>query len=214
MDTKVEKITVDNVKAHSFKSGLNQAQLRQVITRNYPSVKPNTGGLFAKSEFDLPEQSFQENRVTWVDVPTDKSVEDVQAQIDKFPDACIWKKLSSNVVMSEDDLALCDRILSADSKQIEKIVLNLTEQSEFSDSLRQEAVDAFIAKRTLSQQVVSKDGEIILHNNQPQYRRLFFSLEAHADEDDRIKSTSYSSTPLTRVSLQPEETVEEGVRTF
>ena len=97
MDTKIEKITVDSVKAHTYKQGLNQAQLRQVITRNYPSVKPNTGGLFNTSDFNLPEQRFQENRVTWVDVPTDKTVEDVQKQIDSFQDACIWKRLSSRV---------------------------------------------------------------------------------------------------------------------
>ena len=209
METIKNKITVDAVNPHAFKSGLNSAQLRQVIEKVYPSVKPNTGGLFNTSDFNLPEQRFQENRVTWVDVPTDKTVEDVQKQIDSFQDACIWKRLSSRVILTNDELALLDRIMMAEQSSIEKFVLNLTGQSDFHDGLRQEAVDAFMAKKATQQLVVASDGEIIQHNGNDQYRRLFFSLTPHADEDDR--SVSYH-TALPRVNLQPAEDVNSGVR--
>jgi hypothetical protein len=133
MEINKTKVSVDEVKPHAFKSDLNSAQLRQVIEKIYPSVRPNTGGLFDKKEFNLPEQIFQENRVTWIDVPSNKTKEDVETRLEMFPDACIWRELSSELILTEGDIA-------------------------YGKTLSEDEMTKFIEKKINQQQVLSNDG--------------------------------------------------------
>ena len=98
------KITVDNVKEDMFKTALDSAQLRQEVKRIYPSVQTSNSmsdDLFSTADFGLEDGSeYTEIRVTWISVPKGTSKEDVQAMLDKCPNAKIYKILSHEVILT------------------------------------------------------------------------------------------------------------------
>lgn len=95
------KITVDSIGESEYKKGIFQAQLRQKITRAYPSVKvgnSHSDSLFGADAFKLPDgQSYESTRVTWINVPEGTTVEALQAKLDTLPEACIYRIISNDV---------------------------------------------------------------------------------------------------------------------
>ena len=98
------KITVDSVKADAYKDALDSAQLRQEVTKIYPSVQTSNSmsdDLFSSADFGLEDGSeYKEIRVTWISVPKGTSAETVQAMLDKCPDAKIYKILSNEPILT------------------------------------------------------------------------------------------------------------------
>lgn len=98
------KITVDSVKADAYKPALDSAQLRQEVTRIYPSVQTSNSmsdSLFSTSDFGLEDGSeYKEIRVTWIPVPKGSTAEAVQAMLDKLPKAKIYKILSNEAILT------------------------------------------------------------------------------------------------------------------
>lgn len=105
------KVTLDEVKP-----GLNpkflSAQIRQILTivSTYPTARPNAGlndSLFNTEDFNIPPQVYESTqaRVTWLNVPLNATTEMVQEQLDKLPNACIYRVVDNEPIISESQYA-------------------------------------------------------------------------------------------------------------
>lgn len=98
------KIVVDKV-GPSLNEKKHQAQLRQLVTSIYPGVRPGnslTDPLFSAEAFGAKAQEFVEERVTWVPVPVGTTKEQVEAQLEKLPNARLVRILSLNPILTEE----------------------------------------------------------------------------------------------------------------
>ena len=99
-------ISVDKVEAHQFKAGVDQAQIRQIVTKIYPgsSVGNNkSDSLFGADEFDLKGgKSYDSTRVTWIDVPAGTAQAKVEAMLAGLPDACIYQEVSDSAILTDN----------------------------------------------------------------------------------------------------------------
>lgn len=169
METQIKKqfskITVDSVTPHQFKKGLFQAQLRQSVVTEYPSMRVGNSKadlLFGLDKFKLPEgQMFKSERVTWIPLPSDMKVEEVQAAIDAEPKARIYKTLSNKL---EDVLT---------QEQHQAIQRGLKSVEDFRKS----------------RLVKDKEGKEL--PGTPQYAQNFLSLTLKEDEDFREVKTTF-----------------------
>jgi len=169
MNTEVKKtlaaITVDHVQPHKYKGdkGIDSAQLRQIMTTTYPSVRignSKSDGLFNQEDFKLLEgKSYTSTRVTWINAPSGTTVQQIQELLASKPNACIYRTISFRI---ED-------VLTDEQKQA--ISAGLRSVEEFKDQLR-------VRRQNEAGQVVEIDGP-------PQYRQYFFSTVAKEDEDYR-----------------------------
>ena len=106
-------IVVADVREHSFRDDVAQAELRQTVTRHYPSARANnsiTDALFSAGEFDFSSSDFEQVRVVWINIPLGKTKQDVEKQLEKFVDATIYRMLADNVqqVLSAEQLHAID----------------------------------------------------------------------------------------------------------
>jgi len=93
-DVKVELVR------EGLKANADSAQVRQTVTKVYPAVQSSTSlssGLFASKLFG-EGKTFSHDRVAFVDVPKNATVEESQAQLDNYPTACIYKIYSYDVL--------------------------------------------------------------------------------------------------------------------
>lgn len=102
-------IEVVAVREHAFRKDVDQAELRQTVTRHYPGARPynsNTQAIFEISEFGFESQDHEGVRVAWINVPKGKTVQDIEKQLAKYPDATIYRILADDVklVLSEEQL--------------------------------------------------------------------------------------------------------------
>ncbi len=103
-------ITVDSVEQSPYEKGgkvVYQAQIRQTVTTTYPGARIGnsmTASIFDTDAFGFEGQTYTSQRVTWLTVPEGTTVEQVEAQLAKFPNARIWSKYSNKVedVMTEE----------------------------------------------------------------------------------------------------------------
>jgi hypothetical protein len=198
------QLTVDHVTPHAYKSGVNQAQVRQIITKKYPSVRVGNNlqdTLVGKEEFNLPSQNFDETRVTWLDVPTTWTVTEVQEALAKQPNALIYKYISSQPIFTDGDLNWIDKLSTED------------------DDLAKE----FINERRARQLVKTAEGEIILDKNgNEQFARNFFAkvMPQNCNQfgviDERAKAPqNYEmKEEIPRVQLHNAEQVKETVHSY
>jgi hypothetical protein len=153
------KISVDNVSENQYKPSMDQAQIRQVVTRTYPSAKisnSHADSLFSINDFDLEEgQKYEQNRVTWIPVPKGTTAAQVEAKLKANPKARIYRVLSLKPILTDS--------------QISAIESGLTTLEAIADR----------------QAVKNSEGEYIQYNEQVQYAANFFSLQGKEDEDHR-----------------------------
>lgn len=102
-------LRVIEVRKHTFRDDVAQAELRQTVVRHYPGARPNnsnTDSLYEISDFGFTSQDFENERVVWINIPLDKTEQDVKKQLEKFPEATIYRILADNVeqVLSEEQL--------------------------------------------------------------------------------------------------------------
>lgn len=163
------KITVDEVKPHiSGNEKKAQAQIRMTVSTTYPEAGVGNSlndSIFGTEEFGFDEgQTYDEKRVAWIDVPSSHTKESVEAQLAKFPEARIYRVLSLEPILTEQQKRAMETGLSRNQKN-EVITM-------------QHYKDA--------QQVINPEtGEAILYNGLPQYRIVAFSAKAKADVDMR-----------------------------
>jgi hypothetical protein len=170
------KITVDKVEADRYKESLDSAQIRQIVTKIYPSASVSNNkqdSLFSTEDFGLEGGSeYTEERVTWIPVPKGTTAEQVQAMLDKKPDAKIYKVLSHEPI--------------------------LTDGQEY-------ALEAgLIDLETIAEKQMVRDGEgsPILFNDEVQFSAKFFSLAGKEDEDlrgaEEVKAEEAKTSDLAR----------------
>lgn len=165
------KITVDLVKPHMSNANKAQAQIRQVVKTIYPSTRVGnsmTDSIVDVSEFNIGDgKSFEENRVTWIDVPADFTKEKAQDIINnKFPNARIWKRLSLDV----------KKVLS--DEQIRGV----------EEGFSSKTYEAYMHEKA----VKDAAGNYIPFRDVPQYKGLGFS-KAHREDED-FREAEYNHT--------------------
>lgn len=157
-------ITIDSITEHTFKQGISQAQLRQVVTTTYPSIRVSNSksdSLFNFSDFKLPEgKSFESTRIVWANLPSDITTEQLTEILAAKPKARIYREISYNVL----------QVLTEEQKQA--IAAGLRTVAEFQDQLRIRTVD-------------QSTGEVVDIDGPPQYRQNFLSLVGKEDVDYR-----------------------------
>lgn len=162
MKTSFSAISVDNVSENTYKKGIFQAQIRQVVTTEYPSMRVGNSAsdlLFSESAFNIPAgQTYNSTRVTWIPVPAGTTKEQVEARLATVPDARIYRVISNKI---ED-------VLTAEQNQAINAGLRTLES--FKDSL--------IVRDSAGNAVTPV-----------QYRQNFFSAVGKEDVDMRTAAT-------------------------
>lgn len=181
-ETSISPITVDRVyAAERQKEGFLTAQIRQVITTkaSYAEKKVSSNlrdSLYSNEELEIKSDPYlsYDNRVDFIQVKIDSTVESVQKDLDKAykAGACIYKILSSEPVIDDNQQSGVDRGLMTMDQYANK----------------------YVARKP------SKDGvkgDIILDvHGLPFYRRTFYSNTPKADQDLRDPSKSYMSPEI------------------
>jgi len=153
MRTEFSQISVDKVE-ESY--GKMQAQIRQTISKFYPSIRLSNSlsdALIPSQAKDIDEESFDEIRVTWATVNSNTTPEEAEESLNSMPNARIYKILSNDVILSDGD-------------------------ESWMETLSEEAREEFINNKKASQLVRTADGEIIKDTwGQEQYRRNAFTAD-------------------------------------
>ncbi len=160
-------ITVDKVEQDQYKADLYSAQIRQIVTKVYPSATISNNmsdSLFDADEYNLEGQEYNETRVTWIPVPKGSSVAQVEAMLAKCPDAKIYKVLSHEPILTDG--------------QEFAIESGLRSLEDFADS----------------QLIRTNDGEAILDDGAEQYSAKFFSKNGKEDQDLRTPQATATSS--------------------
>jgi hypothetical protein len=178
------KIQVEEVKPHISSKKKAQATLRMKVKSVYPESGVGNSlndSPFGTSAFGFGDgQSFIEERVAWIDVPVGSTVQSVQEQLDKFPKARLYRVLSLEPVLSEQQKRAMEAGIS-------------TYSDEQGNPSR---VDMNYYKG--KQAVVDKTtGEVITYKGKVQYRIIAFSTSGQADID--MRPAQYNAAAHTEV---------------
>jgi hypothetical protein len=128
-----QPVKVVDVREHTFRDDVAQAELRQIVTRHYPSARPYSSQidpLFEIEEFGFESTDFDGERVCWINIPMGKTKQDVEKQLAKHSEATIYRILADKVqmVLSEEQLfALASADFDYNEEQAKKshlIMLN------------------------------------------------------------------------------------------
>lgn len=196
-EVSISKLEVTKVSKSDFqKEGTLTAELRQSIstTTYYPTksiANSLNGNIFDMNDFGFEEQSFPntENRVAWIDVPANSTIESVKAKLDQVPDATLYRILSNKPIIAD------------------------TEQHAIGNpAFPNVTLDSFANKQVVRiPKGAENEGKLALTNGKLQYRRIAFSREARKDEDSRNSDPSdfYASLDL-KAELNGTTRVHEG----
>lgn len=180
------KISIDSVQASSYqKAGTLTCQLRQVINTKttYPSVQLSDGvsdSLFGSSEFtNVAEgQTYENNetRIAWINVPSDTTVQAVQAKLDALYSAgkepCIMKIVSNEPILTDNQLNAISRGLKT--------------------------MDDFANSQVVRYGENHPNGNVLIldDNGNPMYKRTFFQSEMVEDENRCSADKVYVSAEI------------------
>ncbi len=133
----------------------HRVQIRQTISTTYPAARGNE--LFKVEEFGLGNgQSYNEQRVTWLNVPKTATIVDIQKRLDEMDSPKLVRTLSLSPVLSEDQV---------------RTIENGVNPKSYEDYLKDSILD--------------RDGKEVLFRGQKQYRKITFSKSWAEDEDNR-----------------------------
>ena len=160
------KISIDNIKENSYKPQFDQAQLRQVVTTSYPTVKIGND-LFDEEDFNLESTEFESVRIAWVNIPKNKfTVETLGEYFSKNkPNIHLQNEYSYNPIIDADTQYAIDNL----GRSIEQV--------------------------KESQIVKDRDGLPVLHNGLPFYRITHVKQEFVEDIDNRNVKALELNTP-------------------
>lgn len=101
------KITIDSITPHIGGNGKKMvAQIRSVVTSTYPEAGVGNSlndSIFGEDDFGFGQgKSYPEKRVAWIDVPAGTTVEALQAKFNANPQARIYKILSLQPVLTDE----------------------------------------------------------------------------------------------------------------
>lgn len=110
------EISVDKVAPHQYKAGVDQAQLRQVVTKIYPgsSVGNNKAdSLFDMDDFELEGgKEYATTRITWLDIPKGTEQAKVESMLGALKDARIYQILSDSAILTDNQESAIESGLS------------------------------------------------------------------------------------------------------
>jgi len=159
---------------------------QQVTTKSfYPAIKVNSNmsaNLFdAKDDFGAAEKEFEstEERVAWMLVPVNTTIEQVVAKLAAAPGATLYRVLSYEPILDDNQ--------------------------KYAIGAGLKTLDDFANKQALRypDNHPTDARKLILNNGKVQYRRIFFMDKAQADIDARDISKTYI-TPEIQAELAPE----------
>jgi len=197
------KVVVEEIKDHISNPNKKQAQLRMVISKTYPPARIGNSlndSIFDMDdfEFDSDGQEYEENRVAWIDVPVDATIESVQRKLDqKFPNARIYKILSLQPVLTEEQINAMEQGISTYT----------------AEDGTEKAVDMDYYKE--KQRIPNiETGEWADYKGLAQYRQTAFSATGKQDMDTREKEyQEYKNNGSFELNEIPtKEEIEEKVK--
>lgn len=165
------------------KDGTLTAEIKQQVQVTTEYINSANNG-FTDDLFDTTKKYTYKNletRVAWIIVPDNVTQEDVQAKIDKLPNAVLYKILSNYPILSENDnWAINNNIRTTDDYAQSQIV-------------------RYPSNHELA-------GNVVLDpNGKYQYRRIGFSANGHDDVDLRTQDIENQYIPSFVSSLETEE---------
>ncbi len=187
-------VTVDEIQ-DSFKKGVMQAQLRQVATHHYPSMKLGNefkDALFGADDLGLTTTDYEENRVDWIEVPMGATVEQVAEELAKVPTAHIYKILSSSPILTEDQRRVIKYGLTKEAFVDFKAKNGFDEaETEWTEEMSKLVYDKIVERQTVRYGENNTEGKEpnapVLHLGKPQYKATFFSKTVRPDLDLRVE---------------------------
>lgn len=103
-----EALTVDHVLPSQYKKNRASAQLRQVITKIYPTSKAGNSlsdSLFAANDFGFADKRYSSTRMAWIDVPAGTTKEEVEALLSdptRCPNPGIQQIMSDAPILTDE----------------------------------------------------------------------------------------------------------------
>jgi hypothetical protein len=167
-------LRVELIKDHISNPNKKQAQLRMVIQKTYPAARIGNslnGSIYDLDDFDFQTDGgvYEENRVAWIDVPVNATPENVQQDLQKFPNARIYKILSLQPILTEE--------------QVNAMEQGISEYTAADGTVKPVDMDYYKEK----QRIPNEDGEWANYKGLPQYRQTAFSPTGQEDIDTREK---------------------------
>lgn len=139
-----------------------EAQLRQVVTKEYPGRAGSDGiadALFVPEELGGESQSYEEVRVTWIPVPANSTEESILARLNQCEHPKLNKFMSLNV----------EKLLSSAQKRSMETGLNTLTVADYKERLA----------------IQDGKGNKVLYNGMEQYRTIKFFKSFVEDVDMR-----------------------------
>lgn len=178
------RVIVEAIVDNKFRTGAKQAQLRYVTDGLTKSNLKDS--LFSAEE--VGKQVFESARVDFIDVPADSTIESVQAKLDQYPDARIYRILSSKPIIDNVREQVLNNGLKGERFEEFKAEHGIT-----ADAWNQECATALLTQIANSQKVVYGENntegkpadEPVLHEGKFQYRVTYLSLTGQGDVDKR-----------------------------
>lgn len=171
-------IEVESVGPHISSTKKMQAQIRMVVETTYPEAQVGNSrneSIYEQKDFGFGDgNTYEENRVAWIDVLLDSTVESVQAAMDKFPKARIYRMLSLTPILTDEQVRAMKSGFStyADEDGVEKPI-------DMDFYRRKQRIPAFDQNGALLKDEFSD------YKGLPQYRTTFFNKDGKEDVDTR-----------------------------
>lgn len=181
------KLEVSRVFEGQFqKANTMTAELRQevVVISHYPGIRVSNdmqGNIFGENEFDTKDQTFEskETRVTWIPVPSNKSIEEVKKALENMPKAHLYRVLSNEPILTSDQKSAISNGVTDLETIAESQVVRYPKEHEKAGTL-----------------TLDKIGKV-------QYRRVFFSPDgSKEDQDLRTEDAAMYLTESLTVEFQ------------
>lgn len=182
------KLEVSRVYTSDYqKEGTKTAEIKQIVTTKsfYPSKSVRNDlqdNPFGNEEFGFEEREYSQSRtdVAWIDIPENKTLEDVKAVLAANPNATIYRVIGNSPIFHSGQLAQMERIKNDDSKSEEQ-------RNEEILSLKNQIANRQVLRYSSDAEDGSyKKDEIITDSfGKPQYKATFYSNTDKVDEDRR-----------------------------
>lgn len=191
-------LVVELIKPHIRSPKKDQAQIRMQVITTYPEAKAGNSlndSIFDSKEFGFGDgQNFTENRVGWIDVPKGTSIEEVQATLEKYPKARIYRVMSLEPILTDEQRSAMATGISEDAEG--------------------NTIDMAYYEKTQMVKISAESGEVILYKNLPQYRVTAFSINGKADIDLRSKQYQDLNEEFVLTDAPVQEKVEASAEKF
>lgn len=191
-------LIVELIKPHIRSPKKDRAQVRMQVITTYPEAKAGNSlndSIFDSKDFGFGDgQTFTENRVGWVDVPKGTSIEEVRTMLAKYPDARIYRVMSLDPILTDEQRNAMANGISEDA---EGNTINM----------------AYYEKAQMVRPNSESD-EVILYKNLPQYRVTAFSVNGKKDVDLRSKQYQDINDEFILTDAPAQEKVEASAGKF